>query len=112
MIFKKLREENEDLKDRIEVLEDTIRILKRENADLEKEGAAIVDNACDRDVVNYIRSAIIERCKRSGNVIVSGNTISYCVTGEDIFNLVDAYLKLCKHISEGSSPSELPKEET
>ena len=112
MIFKKLREENEDLKDRIEVLEDTIRILKRENADLEKEVAAIKDNASDRDIANHIRSVIIERCKRSGNVIVSGNTFSYRVTGEDIFNLVDAYLKLRKHIAEGSSPSESPKEET
>lgn len=112
MIFKKLREENEDLKDRIEVLEDTIRILERENADLEKEVAAIKDNACDRDIVNYIRSAIIERCKRSDKIAVFGNTISYCVTGEDIFNLVDAYLKLRKHIAEGSSLPEPPKEET
>lgn len=112
MIFKKLREENEDLKDRIEVLEATIRALKRDNADLEKEVAAIKDNTSDRDIANCIRSVIIERCKRSGNVIVSGNTISYCVTGEDISDLVDAYLKLSKHIAEGSSLPEPPKEET
>lgn len=98
MIFKKIREENKDLKDRIEILEDTIRILERKNADLEKEVAAITDNASDQDIANCIRSVIFERCKRSGNVIVSGNTISYCVTGEDISKLVDAYLKLRTHI--------------